>query len=80
MMNRRRFTAEFKARVALQALKGDKALHEIAANRVVGARRSRPTDSYRSGRSGALAAGSAAGLALRRIAAVHRDRGAGDEV
>ncbi len=31
MTKRRRFTAEFKARVALDALRGDKTIQEIAA-------------------------------------------------
>jgi transposase-like protein len=31
MTTRRRFTAEFKARVALEALRGDKTVQEIAA-------------------------------------------------
>lgn len=31
MMKRRRFTAEFKARVALEALRGDKTVQEIGA-------------------------------------------------
>ena len=31
MTKRRRFTAEFKARVALEALRGDKTIQEIAA-------------------------------------------------
>ena len=31
MTNRRRFTAEFKARVALEALRGDKTIQQIAA-------------------------------------------------
>ncbi len=35
MMKRRRFTAEFKARVALDALRGDKTVQEIAAKRKV---------------------------------------------
>ena len=30
MTNRRRFTAEFKARVALEALRGDKTIQQIA--------------------------------------------------
>ncbi len=29
MTTRRRFTGEFKARVALEALRGDKTVHEI---------------------------------------------------
>ncbi len=33
MTKRRRFTAEFKARVALDALRGDKTIQEIAAKR-----------------------------------------------
>ena len=33
MRTRRRFSAEFKARVALEALRGDKTVQEIAANR-----------------------------------------------
>ncbi len=35
MTKRRRFTAEFKARVALEALRGDKAIQEIAARHKV---------------------------------------------
>ena len=35
MKTRRRFTAEFKARVALEALRGDRTLHEIAAKHKV---------------------------------------------
>ena len=35
MTKRRRFTAEFKARVALDALRGDKTIQEIAAKRRV---------------------------------------------
>lgn len=35
MRRRRRFTAEFKARVALEALRGDKAIQEIAAKHQV---------------------------------------------
>lgn len=35
MRTRRRFTAEFKARVALEALKGDKTVQEIAARHQV---------------------------------------------
>ena len=35
MMNRRRFTAEFKARVALEALRGDKTIQQIAAKHKV---------------------------------------------
>ena len=35
MTKRRRFTAEFKARVALDALRGDKTIQEIAAKRKV---------------------------------------------
>ncbi len=35
MTKRRRFTAEFKARVALDALRGDKTIQEIAAKRQV---------------------------------------------
>ena len=35
MTNRRRFTAEFKARVALDALRGDQTIQEIAAKRKV---------------------------------------------
>ena len=31
MTTRRRFTAEFKAKVALEALRGDKAIQEIAS-------------------------------------------------
>ncbi len=31
MTKRRRFTADFKAKVALEALRGDKTIHEIAA-------------------------------------------------
>ncbi len=31
MTKRRRFTAEIKAKVALEALRGDKTIHEIAA-------------------------------------------------
>ena len=30
MVTRRRFTADFKARVALEALRGDKTIQEIA--------------------------------------------------
>ncbi|MDP6804693.1 MAG: transposase, partial [Rhodospirillales bacterium] len=35
MTKRRRFTAEFKARVALEALRGDKAIQEIATRHKV---------------------------------------------
>ncbi len=35
MTKRRRFTAEFKARVALEALRGDKPIQEIAARHKV---------------------------------------------
>ncbi len=35
MMTRRRFTAAFKARVALEALRGDKTIQEIAAKHKV---------------------------------------------
>jgi len=35
MRKRRRFTAEFKARVALEALRGDKTIQEIAARHQV---------------------------------------------
>ncbi len=35
MMKRRRFTADFKARVALEALRGDKTVQEIAAKHKV---------------------------------------------
>ncbi len=35
MTQRRRFTAEFKARVALDALRGDQTIQEIAAKRKV---------------------------------------------
>ncbi len=35
MTTRRRFTAEFKARVALEALRGDKTVQEIAAHHKV---------------------------------------------
>ena len=35
MTKRRRFTAEFKARVALDALRGDQTIQEIAAKRKV---------------------------------------------
>ena len=35
MTKRRRFTSEFKARVALDALRGDKTIQEIAAKRRV---------------------------------------------
>ncbi len=35
MTKRRRFTAEFKARVALEALRGDKTIQEIAARHKV---------------------------------------------
>ena len=35
MKKRRRFTAEYKARVALEALRGDKTIHEIAAKHQV---------------------------------------------
>ncbi len=35
MTTRRRFTAEFKARVALEALRGDKTIQEIAAKHKV---------------------------------------------
>ena len=35
MRKRRRFTAEFKARVALEALRGDKTIQEIAATHQV---------------------------------------------
>ncbi len=35
MSTRRRFTADFKARVALDALRGDKTIQEIAATRRV---------------------------------------------
>ena len=35
MRKRRRFTAEFKARVALEALRGDKTIQEIAAKHQV---------------------------------------------
>ena len=35
MTTRRRFTADFKARVALEALRGDKTVQEIAAKHKV---------------------------------------------
>jgi transposase-like protein len=35
MAKRQRFTSEFKARVALEALRGDKTVHEIAAHHKV---------------------------------------------
>ena len=35
MTNRRRFTAEFRARVALEALRGDKTIQQIAAKHKV---------------------------------------------
>ncbi len=35
MMTRRRFTADFKARVALEALRGDKTIQEIAVRHKV---------------------------------------------
>jgi transposase-like protein len=35
MIKRRRFTADFKARVALEALRGDKTIQEIAAKHKV---------------------------------------------
>jgi transposase-like protein len=35
MIKRRRFTAEFKARVALEALRGDRTVQEIAAKHKV---------------------------------------------
>ncbi len=35
MTTRRRFTADFKARVALEALRGDRTIQEIAAKRRV---------------------------------------------
>jgi transposase-like protein len=35
MTTRRRFTADFKAKVALEALRGDKTIHEIAAKHKV---------------------------------------------
>ena len=35
MTTRRRFTSEFKARVALEALRGDKTVQEIAAHHKV---------------------------------------------
>ena len=35
MTNRRRFTAEFKARVALEALRGDKTIQQIAAKAMI---------------------------------------------
>lgn len=35
MRTRRRFTAEFKAKVALEALRGDRAIQEIAAKHQV---------------------------------------------
>ena len=35
MRTRRRFTADFKARVALEALRGDKTVQEIASNHQV---------------------------------------------
>jgi transposase-like protein len=35
MTTRRRFTADFKAKVALEALRGDKTIQEIAARRKV---------------------------------------------
>ncbi len=35
MIKRRRFTAEFKARVALEALRGDRTIQEIAAKHKV---------------------------------------------
>ena len=35
MTTRRRFTAEFKSRVALEALRGDKTIQEIAAKHKV---------------------------------------------
>ncbi len=39
MTRRRRFTADFKARVALEALRGDKTIQEIAAKHKVHANR-----------------------------------------
>jgi transposase len=35
MTTRRRFTADFKAKVALEALRGDKTIHEIASKHKV---------------------------------------------
>ena len=35
MTKRRRFTADFKAKVALEALRGDRTIHEIAAKHKV---------------------------------------------
>ena len=35
MVRRRRFTAEFKAKVALEALRGDRTVHEIATRHKV---------------------------------------------
>ena len=35
MIKRRRFTARFKAKVALEALRGDRTVHEIAARHKV---------------------------------------------
>ena len=35
MTKRRRFTADFKAKVALEALRGDKTIHEIATRHKV---------------------------------------------
>ena len=35
MSKRRRFTADFKAKVALEALRGDKTIQEIAAPKTV---------------------------------------------
>ena len=35
MVTRRRFTADFKARVALEALRGDKTIQEIATKHKV---------------------------------------------
>ena len=35
MTKRRKFTAEFKAKVALEALRGDRTIQEIAADHVI---------------------------------------------
>ena len=44
MTKRRRLTAEFKARVALEALRGDRTIQEIAARiSPVSGRRTRPS-------------------------------------
>ena len=51
MTNRRRFTAEFKARVALEALRGDKTIQQIAQGASEPGERMEAPGGGRSGRS-----------------------------